>query len=92
MQGEQVKAAIRGFLTRWNELQPGRTAGWATAESIGDILASMATDDGRVWPCSTPLEGEYGLRDVSLAVPVRVGREGVKEIIEFDLDPVEVRT
>jgi malate dehydrogenase len=88
-QKEQVRNKIVGFLSQWHQLQSGRTAGWATAESIGDIVASMASGDGRIWACSTPLEGEYGLRDVSLGVPVRVSPAGVKEIVEFDLDPGE---
>lgn len=85
----EIRNSAMSFLPRWIKLQPGRTAGWATAESIGDILSSMASSDGRIWVCSTPLEGEYGLRDVSLGVPMRLKPEGVKEIIEFDLDPVE---
>jgi malate dehydrogenase len=88
-QSDEVRNKIAGFLPQWNQLQSGRTAGWTTAESIGDILGSMASGDGRIWACSTPLEGEYGLRDVSLGVPVKLGPKGVKEIIEFDLDPVE---
>jgi malate dehydrogenase len=88
-QKEQVKNKIVGFLSQWNQLQSGRTAGWATAESIGDIIASKASGDGRIWSCSTPLEGEYGLRDISLGVPVRMGPGGVQEIIEFDLDSAE---
>ncbi len=88
-QKQHVKKRIVGFLSEWHQLQSGRTAGWATAESIGDIVTSMASGDGRIWACSTPLEGEYGLRDVSLGVPVRLGPAGVKEIIEFDLDPAE---
>jgi malate dehydrogenase len=85
----EVRKRIVGFLSQWNQLQPGRTAGWATAESIGDIIASKASGDGRIWASSTPLEGEYGLRDVSLGVPVRMGPAGVEEIVEFDLDPLE---
>jgi malate/lactate dehydrogenase len=88
-QKEQVRSRIVGFLSQWNQLQPGRTAGWATAESIGDIVGSVASGDKQMWASSTPLEGEYGLHDVSLGVPVRFGPTGVKEIIEFDLDPAE---
>jgi malate dehydrogenase len=85
----EVRNRITGFLTHWNTLQSGRTAGWTTAEAIGDIVASMASNDGRMWACSTPLEGEYGLRDVSLGVPMRLGPQGVKEIVQLELDPVE---
>ena len=88
-QMEQIRNSALEFLPRWIKLQPGRTAGWSTAESAGDILSSMASGDQRIWVCSTPLEGEYGLRDVSLGVPIRLGPGGVREIIEFDLAPVE---
>jgi malate dehydrogenase len=88
-QKEEIRESISDFLLQWIKLQPGRTAGWTTAESIGDILLSMVSNDDRVWACSTPLNGEYGFREVSLGVPVRMGPEGVKEVIEFDLDPAE---
>jgi len=88
-QKKKIRETISDFLLQWIKLQPGRTAGWTTAESIGDILLSMTSNDNRVWACSTPLDGEYGFREVSLGVPVRMGPEGVKEIVEFDLDPAE---
>ncbi len=88
-QREQIRSSALEFLPRWIKLDPGRTAGWSTAESAGDIFLSMTSGDRRLWVCSTPLEGEYGLRDVSLGVPVRLGREGVEEILELDLEPLE---
>jgi len=89
---EQIKTVqeeMAGFYARWNRLQPGRTAGWTSAESIGDITASIVSEDGKLWTCSTCLEGEYGLKEVSLGVPIRLHSGKVKEIIEFDLDPGE---
>jgi malate/lactate dehydrogenase len=88
-QRKEIRENISDFLLQWIKLQPGRTAGWTTAECIGDILVSMVSNDDRVWACSTPLNGEYGFREVSLGVPIRMGPEGVKEIVEFDLDPPE---
>ncbi len=86
---ERVTEEMAAFFVKWNQLMPGRTAGWTSAESIGDILASMALDDGRLWPCSACLDGKYGLRDVSLGVPVRLRSGKIKEIVELDLDPSE---
>lgn len=85
----QIQSEISGFFLKWNKLQPGRTAGWTTAESIGDIISSMVSEDGRVWACSTCLDGEYGLKEVSLGVPIRLSSARVKEIVEFDLNPAE---
>jgi len=82
----KVRAEMAGFYSRWNELQAGRTAGWTSAESLGDIISSVASHDGRIWPASASLEGEYGLRDVSIGVPVKLGSKGIEEIIEFPLE------
>lgn len=85
----KARAEMSGFFSTWNRLQPGRTAGWTSAESLGDVVSAIASRDNRVYPCSTSLEGEYGLRGVSLGVPVRLGPEGVKEIVELPLDAAE---
>jgi malate/lactate dehydrogenase len=89
-QVQGTKKVISGFFAQWNRLQPGRTAGWNSAESIGDVVASLNAGDGKYWACSTPLEGEYGLSDVSLGVPVRMGPEGVREILQLELDSSEM--
>jgi malate dehydrogenase len=86
---KEVLRRIGAYLTEWNRLQSGRTAGWTTAEALGDMVHSYAAEDGAVFACSSVLEGEYGLKDVSLGVPVRLGRPGVREIIEFELDSRE---
>ena len=88
-QEEKVKAEISGFYTNYKSLKSGRTAGWASAESIGDVFANIVTGKNDINVCSTPLEGEYGLSGVSLGVPVRLGSSGVQEVIEFDLNPLE---
>jgi malate/lactate dehydrogenase len=88
---DRVRSELDGFFVKWNQLQAGRTAGWTSAESIGDMVFSMVAQDERVWPCSNCLDGEYGLKEVSLGVPVRFGTAGVKEIVEFALEPTERR-
>jgi len=85
----EVKAKIDHFFIRWNQLQTGRTAAWNSAESIGDIVKSILSDDRRIWVCSTPLEGEYGLSGVSLGVPVKLDSKGVEEIVILELEPDE---
>jgi malate dehydrogenase len=88
-QVNQIRTSISGFLPQWLKWKPGRTAGWTTAEFIGDVLVSIASDDNRIYACSTPLDGEYGFRQVSFGVPLRMYPGGVKEVIEFDLNPDE---
>jgi malate/lactate dehydrogenase len=84
-QMKQIRTSISDWLPHWLKLESGRSAGWTTAECIGDVLVSMTLNDDRVWACSTPLDGEYGYHEVALGVPVRMDPEGVKEIVEFEL-------
>jgi len=85
----QVRREMEGFFIKWNQLHAGRTAGWTSAESVGDIVASMVTNDGIAWPCSCILDGEYGLSNVSLGVPVRLEASKLREIVELTLDSAE---
>jgi malate dehydrogenase len=88
-QVSRVRAEMDGFFVKWNQLQAGRTAGWTSAESVGDIISGMISDEGRLWPCSSILDGEYGLRDVSLGVPLKLGGGKVREIVGLSLDKTE---
>ncbi len=85
----EVRNMISNFFTDWNRLQPGRTAGWNSAESIGDLLKSICMEDDKIWCCSSVLEGEYGMFQVSLGVPTILGLTGVKEVLEFELEEEE---
>ena len=47
-------------------------------------------NSGRVLPCAAWVNGEYGLNDLFIGVPVRLGRNGVDEILELELDDAEM--
>ncbi len=91
---EDEKAAIRAeipnILKRLEELQAGRTAGWTSAIGLAALTRAVLQDTGEVLPCSVVLEGEYGRRGLSMSVPVKLGREGVREIQEWELAPDEL--
>lgn len=86
---EAMKQRIRGevpnILKRYEELKSGRTAGWTCAVGLAKIIESMIQEDGIPIPCSVVLEGEYGLKDMSMSVPVILGRGGVRKILELPL-------
>lgn len=90
-QVKRVREEMDSFFITWNRLQSGRTAGWTSAESVGDMVSSGAAEDGRIVTCSVSLQGEYGLKDVSLGVPVKLGRNKVKEIVEITLEGPELK-
>lgn len=81
----RIKAEVPNILKRYEELQAGRTAGWTCAIGLARIVRAMTAETGEVLPCSVVLAGEYGQHDLSMSVPVILGRGGVKEILEYDL-------
>jgi len=62
---------------------------WAPTFGMSEVIASIANDERRVLPCSTPLDGEYGHSDLSIGVPAVLGSSGVQEIVEWDLSDEE---
>jgi malate dehydrogenase len=84
-----IRAEIPNILKRLEELQAGRTAGWTSAIGLTAITRAVLQDTGEIIPCSVVLDGEYGRRGLSMSVPVRLGKEGVREIQEWELTPDE---
>lgn len=62
---------------------------WGPATGVAHIVESIVCDTGAVLPCSVVLDGEYGYSDTALGVPVRLGADGVEDIIEWDLNSYE---
>ncbi len=67
----------------------GTSAWYAPGAAAAEMVESMVKDSGRVLPCAVWLNGEYGLSDLFIGVPVRLGRNGVEEIIEIELNDEE---
>ena len=61
----------------------------APGNAISAILESVVRDRKQVIPVATYLDGEYGHSDVTIGVPVIIGKKGVEKIIELDLDDEE---
>ena len=53
------------------------------------MVASILESNNQTYPCSVVLDGEYGLSDVSLGVPIHLCPTGMKEILEWNLSPTE---
>jgi malate dehydrogenase len=61
------------------------SAFYAPSASATDMVEAIYNDEKRVMPCSVLCEGEYGLKNVIVGVPVRIGRSGAEQIVEYDL-------
>jgi len=66
------------------------SAYYAPAAAIAQMAASILRDERRILPTCVLLEGEYGLSDVFLGVPVVLGRNGVEQVVELKLDEAEL--
>lgn len=86
---ERIRSEVPNILKRYEELKSGRTAGWTCAVGLAKIVQSMIEADGVPIPCSIVLKGEYGLKDLSMSVPVILGRSGIEKIIEMPLQEDE---
>ncbi len=63
---------------------------WNTpANAIVQMVESIVYDQKRILPCSAWVQGEYGLQDIYIGVPVKLGKKGVEEIIELKLNDNE---
>ena len=49
------------------------------------MVDAVLRDKKKILPCAVYLQGEYGMRDVYLGVPVKLGRRGVEQIVEIAL-------
>jgi len=61
------------------------SAYYAPAASVTVLVEAILRDTGHLVPCAAYLEGEYGYRGFHLGVPVRLGRGGVRDIVELKL-------
>ncbi|MBW0122270.1 malate dehydrogenase [Pseudonocardia oceani] len=62
----------------------------APGTSAARMVLAMAADSGEVMPAAVLADGTYGIRDVYVGLPARLGRGGVREIVELDLLPDEL--
>jgi malate dehydrogenase len=65
------------------------SAYYAPAASVAVMVESILNDQKRVLCASAHLDGEYGLKDIYMGVPVKLGAGGVEEVFELPLDGIE---
>ena len=67
----------------------GTSAWYAPGSAAAQMVEAIVMDQKRIFPCCVKLEGEYGLNDMFVGVPVKLGKNGVEEIIEVKLNDDE---
>lgn len=61
------------------------SAYYAPSLAVAEMVESIVKDKKKILPCAAYLEGEYGINGIYFGVPIKLGAEGVEEIIEIDL-------
>jgi malate dehydrogenase len=85
---EIVKRTRSGGIEIVNYLKTG-SAYYAPASGAVQMVESIVKDKKRIIPCAAFLEGEYGLTDVYCGVPVKLGKDGIEQIIQIKLTDEE---
>lgn len=67
----------------------GTSAWYAPGAAVSSMVQAIACDQKKMFPCSTFLEGEYGLNDICIGVPVLLGKNGIEKIVKIDLAEAE---
>ena len=67
----------------------GTSAWYAPGAAVSSLVQAIACDQKKMFPCSTLLEGEYGLNDICIGVPVILGKDGIEKIVDIPLSGAE---
>jgi malate dehydrogenase len=68
----------------------GTSAWYAPGAAAAQMVESIVKDENRIFPCCALLEGEYGINDMFLGVPVKLGKNGIEQLIELQLNEDEM--
>ncbi|NQX80547.1 MAG: malate dehydrogenase [Flavobacteriaceae bacterium] len=67
----------------------GTSAWYAPGAAVSALVQSIACDQKKMFTCSVMLDGEYGLKDICVGVPVILGKNGIEKIVEIKLNDAE---
>lgn len=67
----------------------GTSAWYAPGAAAAQMVEAIVRDQKRIFPCCALLNGEYGLNNIYLGVPVKLGKNGIEQIIELQLNADE---
>jgi malate dehydrogenase len=67
----------------------GTSAWYAPGAAAAQMVESIVRDEQRIFPCCVRLDGQYGINDMFLGAPVKLGKNGIEQIIELQLNDDE---
>lgn len=88
-QRERVVSYLLGWYPHWVSLGTSRTSTWTSGNGLARMIDAIVNGCEDPWPASFPLDGEYGISGVALTLPVRLGMQGVEEVLHWPLESEE---
>ena len=67
----------------------GTSAWYAPGAAAAQMVEAIVKDEKRIFPCCAFLEGEYGINNLCVGVPAKLGKNGIEQIIELQLNDAE---
>lgn len=67
----------------------GTSAWYAPGAAAAQMVEAIVKNENRIFPCCAMLSGQYGLKDIYLGVPAKLGKNGIEQIIELKLNNAE---
>jgi malate dehydrogenase len=88
---ERLDAIVKRTINGGGELVNlmGTSAWYAPGSAAAQMVEAIVLDQKRIFPCCIKLEGEYGLDNIFAGVPVKLGKNGIEQIIEVKLNEAE---
>lgn len=89
---ESLNAIVERTKTGGGELVKlmGTSAWYAPGAAAAQMVETIVRDENRIFPCCALLNGEYGMENVYLGVPVKLGKSGIVELLELQLNDDEM--
>jgi malate dehydrogenase len=69
----------------------GTSAWYAPGAAAAQMVEAIVRDEKRIFPCCVRIDGHYGIKDMFVGVPVKLGKNGIEEIIELQLNEGEMK-
>jgi malate dehydrogenase len=69
----------------------GTSAWYAPGAAAAQMVSAIVRDEQRIFPCCAWLTGQYGINDLCIGVPVKLGRNGIEQVIELQLNEDEMK-
>jgi malate dehydrogenase len=89
---ERLDAIVKRTINGGGELVNlmGTSAWYAPGSAAAQMVEAIVLDQKRIFPCCIKLDGEYGLDNMFVGVPVKLGKNGVEKVIEVSLNEAEM--